>query len=123
MQCDYFDAGRCRSCTLMGTPYADQLTAKQHRAATALGVVAPHLAWLDPARSAESAYRNKAKLVVGGRAGRPTLGILDERGRGVDLRRCGLYEPGLARDLRHARTRSSPTSASSRTTCRPGAAS
>ena len=80
----------------MGTPYADQLAAKQHRATTALADVAPHLAWLDPARSPASHYRNKAKLVVGGRTGNPTLGILDERGRGVDLRRCGLYEPGLA---------------------------
>ena len=96
MQCDYFDAGRCRSCTLMGTPYDEQLAAKQHRAAVALADVAPRLEWLDPARSPASHYRNKAKLVVGGRAGHPTLGILDERGRGVDLRRCGLYEPGLS---------------------------
>ena len=96
MQCDYFDAGRCRSCTLMGSPYDAQLADKVARAAEALGGVAPGLEWLAPGRSAESHYRNKAKLVVGGRAGRPTLGILDERGRGVDLRRCGLYEPGLA---------------------------
>jgi len=96
MQCDYFDAGRCRSCTLMGTPYADQLAAKEQRAASALGPVAADLAWLEPARSPASHYRNKAKLVVAGHAGNPTLGILDERGRGVDLRRCGLYEPGLA---------------------------
>jgi 23S rRNA (uracil747-C5)-methyltransferase len=103
MQCDYFDAGRCRSCTLMGTPYDEQLAAKQHRAIVALADVAPRLEWLDPARSPASHYRNKAKLVVGGRAGHPTLGILDERGRGVDLRRCGLYEPGLAAtfDLLH----------------------
>ncbi len=96
MQCDYFDTGRCRSCTLMGTPYADQLAAKQRRVAAAITDVAPHLAWLEPARSPASHYRNKAKLVVGGRAGHPTLGILDERGHGVDLRRCGLYEPGLS---------------------------
>ena len=96
MQCDYFDAGRCRSCTLMGTPYADQLAAKEQRAATALAPVAPGLTWLEAARSPASHYRNKAKLVVAGHAGNPTLGILDERGRGVDLRRCGLYEPGLA---------------------------
>jgi 23S rRNA (uracil747-C5)-methyltransferase len=96
MQCDYFDAGRCRSCTLMGTPYPEQLADKQRRAATALAPTAPALRWLEPARSPASHYRNKAKLVVGGRAANPTLGILDERGRGVDLRRCGLYEPGLA---------------------------
>ena len=102
MQCDYFDAGRCRSCTLMGTPYAEQLADKEHRAATALAPVAPDLSWLESARSPASHYRNKAKLVVAGRAGNPTLGILDERGRGVDLRRCGLYEPGSGRHLRPA---------------------
>lgn len=96
MQCDHFDAGRCRSCTLMGTPYDDQLADKLRRAAQQLADVAPDLVWLDPARSPASHYRNKAKLVVGGAPGRPTLGILDERGRGVDLRSCGLYEPGLA---------------------------
>ncbi|HYN66743.1 MAG TPA: 23S rRNA (uracil(747)-C(5))-methyltransferase [Ornithinibacter sp.] len=96
MQCDYFDAGRCRSCTLMGSAYSAQLAAKQGDATAALAEVAPGLHWLDAARSPASHYRNKAKLVVGGRSGHPTLGILDERGRGVDLRRCGLYEPGLA---------------------------
>lgn len=96
MQCDYFDAGRCRSCTLMGVPYGAQLAEKQRRAAEVLGAHVPGRAWSDPVRSPESHYRNKAKLVVGGTVGRPTLGILDERGRGVDLRRCGLYEPGLA---------------------------
>ena len=96
MQCDHFDAGRCRSCTLMGVPYAVQLADKQARAAERLARVAPGIRWLDAMAGPESHYRNKAKLVVGGRAGAPTLGILDERGRGVDLRSCGLYEPGLA---------------------------
>ena len=55
MQCDYFDAGRCRSCTLMGTPYAGQLAAKQHRAATTLALVAPGIRWLDPVSSPQAA--------------------------------------------------------------------
>jgi 23S rRNA (uracil747-C5)-methyltransferase len=96
MQCDLFDAGRCRSCTLMGSPYPTQLSDKVARARAALAPVAASVHWFDAHPSAPSHYRNKAKLVVGGRVGRPTLGILDERGRGVDLRRCGLYEPGLA---------------------------
>ncbi|MEO7420849.1 MAG: methyltransferase domain-containing protein [Ornithinibacter sp.] len=96
MQCDFFDAGRCRSCTLMGTPYAGQLAAKAALAADRLAATAPGLTWLEPCASAESHYRNKAKLVVAGSAGQPTFGILDDRGRGVDLRGCGLYEPGLA---------------------------
>ena len=96
MQCDYFDARRCRSCTLMGTPYRDQVADKAARARDSLAAVAPHLVWHEPFTGPESHFRNKAKLVVAGRAGRPTFGILDPTGRGVDLRRCGLYEPGLA---------------------------
>ncbi|HQW73019.1 MAG TPA: 23S rRNA (uracil(747)-C(5))-methyltransferase, partial [Ornithinibacter sp.] len=91
MQCDHFDSGRCRSCTLMGVPYAQQLADKERRVADVLAPVAPDLLWVDPARSPASHYRNKAKLVVGGTAGHPTLGILDHRGRGIDLRDCGLY--------------------------------
>ena len=29
MQCDYFDDGRCRSCTLMSVPYPTQVDRKQ----------------------------------------------------------------------------------------------
>jgi 23S rRNA (uracil747-C5)-methyltransferase len=80
----------------MGVPYDQQLADKERRVAEVLAPVAPALLWVDPARSPSSHYRNKAKLVVGGTAGNPTLGILDHRGRGIDLRDCGLYEPGLA---------------------------
>lgn len=97
MQCDYFDAGACRSCTLMGTGYAAQLAAKAAGVATLLSGPVPESAWLPPEPSAESGFRNKAKLVVGGTKHSPTLGILDAEGRGVDLRHCGLHEPGLAR--------------------------
>jgi 23S rRNA (uracil747-C5)-methyltransferase len=97
MQCDYFDAGRCRSCALMGVPYAVQLADKDERCRRALADVAPDVAWLDPYPSAESAFRNKAKLVVGGVTGAVTVGILDADANGVDLRGCGLYEPPLQR--------------------------
>lgn len=97
MQCDYFDAGACRSCTLMGVPYAVQLATTQRTVAAYLaGHVTPDR-WLDPQPSRESAFRNKAKLAVGGRKGSPTLGILHPGGEGVDLRHCGLYEPELHR--------------------------
>lgn len=96
MQCDYFDAARCRSCTLMGVPYAVQLADKQRHVADVLAPVAPGVAWLPAHAGPESAFRNKAKLVVGGSPGAVTVGILDHGGSGVDLRHCGLYEPGLA---------------------------
>ncbi|NUR80289.1 MAG: methyltransferase domain-containing protein [Dermatophilaceae bacterium] len=97
MQCDYFDAGRCRSCALMGVPYAVQLAEKLERCQRALAPVAPHVTWLEPFASRESAFRNKAKLVVGGRTGAVTVGILDPESNGVDLRACGLHEEPLQR--------------------------
>ncbi|MCI2238513.1 23S rRNA (uracil(747)-C(5))-methyltransferase RlmC [Paenibacillus sp. TRM 82003] len=94
MQCSYLDAGACRSCTLMGVPYPRQVAGKEERCRELLGEQ-PQLQWLPAVRSAESGYRNKAKMVVGGTARRPTLGILDAAGRGVDLRRCGVCTPGV----------------------------
>lgn len=95
MQCDYFDADVCRSCTLMGTPYTEQVAAKEARVRELLSPW-PELRWLAPFTSAESGFRNKAKLVVGGSITDPTLGILGSNGQGIDLRECGLYEAELA---------------------------
>lgn len=94
MQCSYFDAGLCRSCTLMGTPYAEQLAVKEATARTLLAAH-PEARWLPAAASEESGFRAKAKMVVGGSNAAPTLGILDGRGRGVDLRACGIIAPGI----------------------------
>ncbi|MCL2849611.1 MAG: methyltransferase domain-containing protein [Micrococcales bacterium] len=95
MQCDMFDAGVCRSCTAMGRDLAEQLAAK-HAAAVAAVPMVPVDGWAPPFAGAGAGYRNRAKLVVAGSLQHPTLGILDEDGRGVDLTRCGLYEPALA---------------------------
>lgn len=81
----------------MGVPYAVQLAEKHERCQQALAAVAPDVTWLEPFASRESAFRNKAKLVVGGRAGAVTLGILDPQLGGVDLRACGLHEEPLQR--------------------------
>ncbi len=96
MHCDYFAVGDCRSCTLMGIPYAAQLADLSAHLRGVLADVVPESAWEPVVHGPESGFRNKAKLVVGGRRGEPTLGILDAAGRGVDLRHCGLHEPGLA---------------------------
>ena len=98
VRCGYFEAGGCRSCTQLPVPYAEQLVAKEAATRAALADVpvdptAP--GWEDAAASREEGFRNKAKMVVGGTVEEPTLGILDPRGHGVDLRHCGLHEPGL----------------------------
>ncbi|WP_153503633.1 methyltransferase domain-containing protein [Cumulibacter manganitolerans] len=95
MQCDYFDSARCRSCTLMGTPYDVQLAEKDARVRRLLAAQVPDDAWATPFAGPESGFRNKAKLAVGGTTTAPTLGLLDRDGAGVDLRDCGIHEPGL----------------------------
>jgi len=94
MDCAYFDAGRCRSCTLMGMPHARQVRGKDELARQLLGEV-PGLVWEAPFAGAEAGFRNKAKMVVGGTSKKPTLGILDAEGHGVDLRRCGVVDPAI----------------------------
>lgn len=96
VQCDYFDAGACRSCTFMGIPYEVQLRRKQEDVQERLARVAPEVVWRSPFASPEAGFRNKAKLVVGGSPGALTLGILDREGRGVDLQGCGLYPQALS---------------------------
>jgi 23S rRNA (uracil747-C5)-methyltransferase len=99
VQCDYFDAGVCRSCALMGVPYTVQLADTQQQAAATLRDHVPADAWEPPFHGPEQGFRNKAKLVVAGTRHAPTFGILDAAGQGVDLRHCGLYEPALAQAL------------------------
>lgn len=94
MRCDYFDAAVCRSCTLLGRSYAEQLADKERHARHVLREH-PDLVWLPPVTSPEEGFRNKAKMVVGGTVDAPTVGILDAHGRGVDLRRCGLHTPAI----------------------------
>lgn len=98
MDCHHFDAGRCRSCTWLPRPYDDQVTELQARCVAALEAH-PGLQWLPPQRSAESGFRNKAKMVVTGTSAEPSLGILGEGGAGVDLRDCGLHVPAIRQAL------------------------
>jgi len=90
MDCTYFQAGLCRSCTWIERPYAQQIADKQIACQAALPVIAADL-WDAPVPSAEAGFRNKAKMVVGGSAAQPVLGITDAQGQAVDLTACPLY--------------------------------
>lgn len=98
MECHYYDAGRCRSCTLITTPHATQIQDKQRHLEALVGEpLSGPMVWLAPMVSDESGFRSKAKMVVGGSVDSPTIGILDASDRGVDLRSCPLYGPELTR--------------------------
>ena len=91
MLCHNFDAGRCRSCSLLGMPYDVQLLDKQRRVEELVSGVD----WLPPVASPQLGFRNKAKMVVHGTVEEPTLGILNPAGGGIDLRDCPLHTPGI----------------------------
>lgn len=98
MQCHHFESGRCRSCALLPLSYEEQLRRKESGVREQLSAwesdgAGP--AWSAPFRSAESGFRNKAKMVVSGTATAPVIGILDAELRGVELSDCPLYPPGL----------------------------
>lgn len=92
MHCSYFDAGSCRSCTQLEVAYPEQVGGKERLVRDLLGDA---VTWSPAVTGPESGFRNKAKMVVAGTLGAPTLGILDPLGTGVDLRGCGLHEPLL----------------------------
>lgn len=97
MPCPHFEAGRCRSCSWLGSPYGVQLAEKQRHVEKLLDSY--DAAWLPPVASAQLGLRNKAKMVVLGSAEEPVLGILNPTGAGVDLRDCPLHTAGIQRAL------------------------
>ncbi|VEA64384.1 23S rRNA (uracil(747)-C(5))-methyltransferase RlmC [Serratia plymuthica] len=90
MHCALYTAGTCRSCQWLEKPYLQQLTDKQHHLQSLLAGrdVAQ---WLEPLAGEQSAFRNKAKMVVSGSVERPLLGMLHRDGTPVDLGACPLY--------------------------------
>jgi 23S rRNA (uracil747-C5)-methyltransferase len=98
LECGHYDRHECRSCTWLERPYDDQLAAKEattrQLVRTALGG-RPEPTWLPPVPSAPEGFRTKAKMVVGGTADQPTLGLWDPRQGAVDLRDCALHTPGI----------------------------
>ncbi|MDO4244005.1 MAG: 23S rRNA (uracil(747)-C(5))-methyltransferase [Actinomyces sp.] len=102
VRCPRHESGACHSCPHLATPLPLQLAAKQERVAALLASgpnPVPGRTWLEPAASAPTRFRNKAKMVVSGTAHRPVLGILDAEMRGVDLRACPLHEPLIEQAL------------------------
>ncbi|WP_181273900.1 methyltransferase domain-containing protein [Brevibacterium oceani] len=94
LECGYFDRGECRSCALLETPYPQQISDKESWCREILAEAAPQV-WLPSFAGGMAGFRNRAKLAVGGSAGRVTLGILDGEFHGVDLRDCGIQAPAI----------------------------
>ncbi|MCL2899926.1 23S rRNA (uracil(747)-C(5))-methyltransferase RlmC [Brenneria tiliae] len=95
MHCAQYSAGTCRSCQWLEKAYPQQLADKQQHLADLLRSRAVQQ-WLPVCPSAQSAFRNKAKMVVSGSVERPLLGMLHRDGTAVDLCDCPLYPDSFA---------------------------
>ncbi|MGC4174538.1 23S rRNA (uracil(747)-C(5))-methyltransferase RlmC [Demequina sp.] len=93
MECAYYQAGRCRSCTIIELTHPQQVARK---VAHCTSLLPSGITWLEPVVGPERGFRTKAKMVVGGSVDSPTLGILSPDGTGVDLAECPLYPGSLS---------------------------
>lgn len=102
--CPYFDTSTCRSCSLLPLPYDQQLEQKRSVVAEALAEAGINLK-VEACIGCEPALhsRNKAKMVVGGSAEHPKLGIIDAGQRVRDLTACPLLLPEMLPFLRALR--------------------
>lgn len=97
MHCHHFDAGACRSCTLLPVPRARQVAAGEERVRELL---APHLGaepeqvWGPPILGADAGFRARGKMAVAGTAQDPVLGLPGQP-LTADLSDCPLYPPGV----------------------------
>ncbi|MGL4380644.1 MAG: 23S rRNA (uracil(747)-C(5))-methyltransferase RlmC [Vibrio sp.] len=90
MQCEFFIQKRCSSCQQCALPYSQQVENKDQQL-RALITPSLDVEWLAPVTSAETGFRNKAKMVVLGAAHAPILGIEDGQGEPLSLVSCPLY--------------------------------
>ncbi|HHR0846324.1 TPA: 23S rRNA (uracil(747)-C(5))-methyltransferase RlmC [Klebsiella aerogenes] len=95
MHCALYDAGRCRSCQWLELPLTQQLADKMANLRQLLAGQ-PVMTWLAPVSGPETAFRNKAKMVVSGSVERPLLGMLHRDGTPEDLTDCPLYPSSFA---------------------------
>lgn len=113
MRCDHFERGTCGSCTLLDTPRTVQVRdadAAVRELLTPFVIDDPADAWAAPVVSADSRFRNRAKMVVTGTTNDPILGIQsppDSAGNPLlgteDLSDCPLCPPAVEELLGHVR--------------------
>ncbi|MCT1776317.1 methyltransferase domain-containing protein [Brachybacterium sp. p3-SID957] len=105
MQCHHFDAGECRSCTLLDIPRERQVAAASTRIRELLApFVHTEVAdpWAPPILGPEAGFRSRGKMAVAGTAASPVLGLPGQPTT-ADLSDCPLYPPGVEEVLQGAK--------------------
>lgn len=90
MHCEKYATGQCHSCQWLTLTPEQQIIEKQSQLQALLPAIDTSL-FQPPATGPQTAFRNKAKMVVSGSVEKPILGIVGRDGQGVDLTDCPLY--------------------------------
>ncbi|MEX9868645.1 23S rRNA (uracil(747)-C(5))-methyltransferase RlmC [Providencia huaxiensis] len=90
MHCEKYATGQCHSCQWLTLTPEQQITEKQSQLQALLPAIDISL-FQPPVTGPQTAFRNKAKMVVSGSVEKPVLGIVGRDGQGVDLTDCPLY--------------------------------
>ncbi|MEE1650042.1 methyltransferase domain-containing protein [Brachybacterium sp. J144] len=102
MRCSHYEAGECRSCTLLDLPRARQVQDGGARVRDLLAPFADGDVWGPPIVGAESGFRARGKMAVGGTAQDPVLTLPGQK-EGADLSDCPLYPAGVEEVLQGVR--------------------
>ncbi|HHE6467772.1 TPA: 23S rRNA (uracil(747)-C(5))-methyltransferase RlmC [Providencia rettgeri] len=90
MHCEKYATGQCHSCQWLTLTPEQQIIEKQSQLQALLPAIDTSL-FQPPVTGPQTAFRNKAKMVVSGSVEKPILGIISHDGQGVDLTDCPLY--------------------------------
>jgi len=92
--CEYFDAGTCRSCSLIEVDYTTQIT---HKVQILKSFLPLNCIILPPIESKKSSFRNKAKFTVTGSIDSPIIGLsgIDNLDEGREILNCPLHHPKI----------------------------
>ncbi|SET44326.1 23S rRNA (uracil747-C5)-methyltransferase [Thorsellia anophelis DSM 18579] len=92
LQCEKYQQGICHSCSLIDTPYNQQLSQKQATLEKILNAyLTSEASILEPISSEISGFRYKAKMAVSGTVENIHLGLINHTFDGIDLTDCPLY--------------------------------
>lgn len=95
--CNYYNRGKCNSCSLIARPYEAQFDTKIFTLGDALkksGITHPPINIGFKAAQGFN-YRNRAKFIVAGTIENPSLGMADSSQNVIDLPLCPLHHPEI----------------------------
>ena len=97
LQCDYFDAHRCRSCSLLELPVEKRRTSKYEAFVKLAKETLGNDTKVRELETPDSVFpsRGRAKLSVSGSIDEPVIGLLDENFDGIELCSCPLHFPEI----------------------------